>query len=103
MSHAPRSATATFLRRCLISLGIASLATVGIVAAVNRGIDDRVAKIDRVKLAVAPEPPEGENFLILGSDSRAFVDNAGDANAFGDATTEGGQRSDTLMVAHVEP
>jgi LCP family protein required for cell wall assembly len=76
---------------------------VGVVAAVNRGIDDRVAKIERVKLAVAPAPPEGANFLIIGSDTRAFVDNADDANAYGDATTEGGQRSDTLMVAHVEP
>jgi LCP family protein required for cell wall assembly len=103
MPDAPRSATVTFLWRFAIALVITTLVMVGIVAGVNRGIDDRVAKIERIKLAVAPAPPQGANFLIIGSDTRAFVDNQADANAFGDPTTEGGQRSDTLMVAHVEP
>jgi LCP family protein required for cell wall assembly len=76
---------------------------VGGVTAVNRGIDDRVASIHRIHLTVAPSPPEGSNFLLIGSDTRAFVDNAAQAGAFGDANTESGQRSDTLMVAHVEP
>jgi LCP family protein required for cell wall assembly len=73
---------------------------------VNRGIDDRVAKISRVKLTLAEPPPGGANYLIIGSDTRSFVDNANDASAFGDPSSDPsveGQRSDTLMVAHVEP
>jgi LCP family protein required for cell wall assembly len=103
MSGAPRSATVTFLWRFVISLVITSVVTVGIVAGVNRGIDDRVAKIERIKLAVAPAPPQGANFLIIGSDTRAFVKDQGDAQAYGDPNVETGARSDTLMVAHVEP
>lgn len=43
------------------------------------------------------------NFLIIGSDTRAFVDTAEDAESFGDAATQSGQRSDTIMIAHVDP
>jgi LCP family protein required for cell wall assembly len=103
MPGAPRSATMTFLWRFAISLVITSVVTVGIVAGVNRGIDDRVAKIERVNLALAPAPPQGENFLIIGSDTRAFVNDPGDEQAYGDPNVETGARSDTLMVAHVEP
>ena len=42
---------------------------------------------------------------IIGSDTRAFVDNPADATEFGDPRRpqRRGQRSDTIMVAHVEP
>ncbi len=43
------------------------------------------------------------NFLIIGSDTRAFVESAKDAESFGDAATQSGQRSDTIMIAHVDP
>jgi LCP family protein required for cell wall assembly len=43
------------------------------------------------------------NFLIIGSDSRSFVDNPKDAESFGDPETQTGQRSDTMMIAHVDP
>ena len=45
--------------------------------AVNRGIDTRVAKIKRVHVELAAAPPGGANFLIIGSDTRAFVANSG--------------------------
>ena len=67
-----------------------------------RGIDDRLANVHRIKLKLAAAPPEGANYVILGSDTRAVVD-PGDSAAFGDAATVQGQRSDTLMVAHIEP
>jgi len=92
-----------FLGRCVISLAVASAFVVTGVALVNRGIDERVAKITRVKLTLAQPPPGGANYLILGSDSRAFVNTEAEANAFGDPTTDPGQNSDTLMVAHIEP
>jgi LCP family protein required for cell wall assembly len=95
-----------FWGRYVISLALASALMVTGVALVNRGINDRVQSIERVAgLDVAPAPPGGANYLIIGSDTRAFVDGQADVNAFGsptDPNTEG-QRSDTLMVAHVEP
>jgi LCP family protein required for cell wall assembly len=95
-----------FWGRYVISLALASVFVVAGVALVNRGINDRVKSIERVAgLDVAPAPPGGANYLIIGSDTRAFVDTESDASAFGtpdDPNTEG-QRSDTLMVAHVEP
>ncbi len=43
------------------------------------------------------------NFLIIGSDSRSFVKTKLQAEQFGSTATNGGQRSDTIMVAHVDP
>src|SRR3954452_11539862 len=42
-------------------------------------------------------PGEPENFLLVGSDTRAFVDNAQDARHFGNSSSTGGQRSDTII------
>ena len=44
----------------------------------------------------------GGNYLLIGSDSRAFVDNSQEASNFGTPQTQTGQRSDTIMVAHVD-
>ena len=61
--------------RFVISLALASAFVVAGVAVVNRGINDRVKSIQRVAgLKVAPAPPGGANYLIIGSDTRAFVD-----------------------------
>ena len=46
------------------------------------------------------DPGKPANFLIVGSDTRAFVKNAEDKTHFGD---EGGSRSDTIMIAHIDP
>ena len=46
---------------------------------------------------------QGANFLLIGSDTRAFVKDPSEANSFGNQSDAGGQRSDTLMVVHVEP
>ncbi len=45
----------------------------------------------------------GQNYLLIGSDTRAFVHSAAEAQAFGSAQAQTGQRSDTIMVAHVDP
>lgn len=95
-----------FFGRYVISLALASVLVVTGVVLVNRGIDERVAKITRVKLTLAEPPPGGANYLIIGSDTRSFVDTTSDASAFGDPSSDPsveGQRSDTIMVAHVEP
>ena len=41
--------------------------------------------------------------LLVGSDSRAFVQNSTQANAFGNESNAGGQRSDVTMVARFDP
>jgi LCP family protein required for cell wall assembly len=43
------------------------------------------------------------NFLILGSDSRAFVENAADAKSFGTTSDVAGQRADVIMVLRLDP
>jgi LCP family protein required for cell wall assembly len=92
-----------FTQRCGIALVITTTIAVGAVAAANEGIDHELDKVPRIKLVTAPEPAAGENFLVIGSDSRAFVADPADAASFGDSSSVQGQRSDTLMVVHVEP
>ena len=92
--------------RLLIAVLIASVCMTSAVALVDRGITQRVAKIRRVHLTLADPPPGGANYLVIGSDTRSFVNNSNEASAFGDPKSDPsveGQRSDTLMVAHVEP
>jgi polyisoprenyl-teichoic acid--peptidoglycan teichoic acid transferase len=43
------------------------------------------------------------NFLIVGSDSRKFVTTDEDKLHFGDDVTQSGTRSDTIMIAHIDP
>ena len=102
MSSPFLSSARAFAGRLLIALVLVSTLTVAGVAAVNHGINDRLANVHKIKLNLAAAPPEGANYVILGSDSRAVVDQ-GDSTAFGDSATVQGQRSDTLMVAHIEP
>ncbi|MEX1006425.1 MAG: LCP family protein [Acidimicrobiia bacterium] len=103
MPAASRSTVRAFGGRFLIALVLAAAVTTTAVASVNHEIDSRVKKIKRINLLVAQPPPAGKNFLIIGSDTREFVDNPDDAGAFGDPISETGKNSDTLMVAHVEP
>jgi LCP family protein required for cell wall assembly len=73
----------------------------GAVVVVNQAIDDRVAKLPRVDLHLASATGSGVNYLIVGSDSRAFVgDDQAAIQAFGNASDSGPPKSDTLMVLH---
>ena len=92
-----------FIGRFAIALVVAATVTTAAVASVNHEIDTRVAKIKRIQLLTAPTPPAGENFLIIGSDTRDFEDVEAYHGNFGDPAVETGKNSDTLMVAHVEP
>ncbi|HZP27876.1 MAG TPA: LCP family protein [Acidimicrobiia bacterium] len=98
-----RASLRAFARRYVIALLVAAVAMVGAVITVNKVIDQKVDRIPRVKLITAAAPPSGENFLLLGSDTRSFVKNQTQVDAFGNPTQEAGARSDTLMVVHVEP
>jgi LCP family protein required for cell wall assembly len=89
--------------RLLIGIVIGTVLMTSAVLGVNREVNRRVDSIPKLDLKVAPVPPGGANFLVVGSDTRAFVDTDQAATAFGDAGAEGGQRSDTIMIVHVEP
>jgi LCP family protein required for cell wall assembly len=92
-----------FAGRFGIALVVGSLLMAGAVAGVDREIGRKIDRIPKIRLATAPLPPEGANYLVVGSDTREFVANELEREAFGDATSEGGRRSDTIMVLHVEP
>lgn len=96
-------ARAVLGRVVVASVVAAVLVTSGVVVG-NRVINAKLAEIPRVAdLELAAGPAQGGNYLIIGSDSRAFVRNERQAEAFGDTSDAGGQRSDTLMVVRLDP
>ncbi len=92
-----------FIRFAIASGLVVAVASVGVVAG-NTKFEREYDKTETVDLSgdvLAPEKKgEPANFLVVGSDTRAIVDDEGEAGAFGDV---GGERSDTLMVVHVDP
>lgn len=106
-----RPALHAFLSRLLVALLIAGVLTGGAVGAGLWYAKEKVSEIpifddEGVDEALSPEPDEpGDpaNFLIIGSDSRKFVDSAQEEESFGGADEVTGQRSDTIMVVHVDP
>lgn len=94
-----------FRSRFLIALGVSFLLVVGGTVIGNQVVNDRLNEIPRApELELMAEgPAAAANYLIVGSDSRQFVDNAVQEEAFGSAAEQGGQRSDTIMVLHVDP
>jgi len=48
-------------------------------------------------------PGKPQNFLLVGSDSRAFVEDAQDSKSFGNQRNTGGQRADTIILVRVDP
>lgn len=57
--------------------------------------------IDRVDMRLPGAGGGAHNFLLVGSDSRAFVDSGADAASFGDAASVTGQHADMMMLVHV--
>jgi len=68
-------------------------------------INSVLGSIKRVQVSTLTPPASGApiNILLVGSDSRAFVDGSGQASAFGSATTQSGQRSDVIIVVRLVP
>jgi LCP family protein required for cell wall assembly len=61
----------------------------------------RYNQIGREDLALADTAGGAENFLIVGSDTRAVLEDGDDTSAFG--RDESPPRSDTIMIARVDP
>jgi LCP family protein required for cell wall assembly len=104
---APGSSFRHFLGRFAIALVLVLVATAIGVSTGNRFFEDAVESIPtthiRDDLLVPEEKGAPANFLIIGTDTRAFVQNEQQAEAFGTPGEVSGQRSDTMMVVHVEP
>ncbi len=93
-----------FRRRYAVAFMAALLVLVASVVVLNAKVSDTLASTARVGgLSFPPGPAQGGNYLIVGSDSRAFVDNATQEQAFGSPTQETGQRADVMMVLHIDP
>jgi LCP family protein required for cell wall assembly len=91
-----------FLHRLFTAFVIALVVTVVAIAAAYAQAARKVSQVAKVPID-SSLLQHGGNFLLVGSDSRAFVKNSSDARAFGSAQQQTGQRSDTIMVAHLEP
>ena len=93
-----------FLRRYVTSLAVILCVVVTGGFAVNLAVSAKIAGIGRIKgLNLPSSPGKAGNYLVLGSDSRSFVENETQAKAFGTTADAGGTRADTLMIVHVDP
>jgi LCP family protein required for cell wall assembly len=74
------------------------LGATGMLIAARKTIDS-VARVPNVAAVLSPSASKIENFLLVGSDSRAGIDpNAPDIGATGTAADVSGHRSDTIMI-----
>jgi LCP family protein required for cell wall assembly len=101
--HFPWPSRRDFAARYGIAFGLTTVLMAGMVVSAKFVVHQQLSKIKKIDVATAPAPPNGANYLVIGSDTRAFVENQGEEEAFGNKQTESGQRSDTMMVVHVEP
>ena len=93
--------------RVAISLVATAVAASGVFAATHTVSDSKFGGTPKIDFGegvlvdddVDDDPGDPTNFLIVGSDTRA-EQNDGSGDRFGDV---GGQRSDSIMVAHVDP
>jgi LCP family protein required for cell wall assembly len=100
----------SFGARFLIALLIASVVTVGSVAAAEWYGEKKVKEIrpfdgavDQTLDSEPDEPGDPANFLIVGSDTRGFVDTTEEQGQFGNEGETGPPKSDTIMIVHVDP
>jgi LCP family protein required for cell wall assembly len=91
-----------FLHRLITAFVVAVVLTGGAIAGAYAQAARKVSEVSQVPIDPSVLQ-HGGNFLLIGSDSRAFVKSSADSQAFGSAQQQSGQRSDTIMVAHLEP
>lgn len=94
-----------FVGRALIA-GVVTLAlAVGGFVFATREVNDRIDHVKRVNLpAGALDQSHLEypmTILVVGSDSRAFVSSDAEAQAFGTAKGQGGQRADVMILVRL--
>lgn len=90
-----------FLHRLITAFVIAVVLSSVAIAGAYAEAAGKVSKISKAKMDTSVLQGGG-NYLLIGSDSRAFVDNPQEAQSFGSPQQQTGQRSDTIMVAHID-
>src|SRR6478672_1542853 len=101
MTSSPLSLRA-FVHRFIVALIIGGVLVSAFVVGADLVANAKIAQIRKADI----DPrllTEGGNYLIIGSDTRAFIDSQSDAEHFGNKQTQTGQRSDTMMIAHIDP
>lgn len=65
----------------------------------------RYSQVERYHHLAVERAPDGDpqNFLLVGSDSRAFVEGAADATAYGTAEEVGAPHADTILLVRIFP
>jgi LCP family protein required for cell wall assembly len=92
---------AAFARRLRTALWLVPTVAVVVFVLANVLVAMKLSSADRVDVSLADSPSGGgANYLLIGSDTRAFASDPNDVQQFGEA---GGQRSDTIMVVHTDP
>lgn len=96
-------------RRVLIGANIFVAICVLATAGAYGYIRVKYGQIDKIDLCPVlrncgdDDPGEPMNVLLVGSDTRATATSAQDRQSFGNTSQVGGQRSDTIMVLHINP
>jgi LCP family protein required for cell wall assembly len=91
-----------FVNRFFVALLIGAVLISAFVLGADLVANAKISQINRANI----DPSlltKGGNYLIIGSDTRAFIDSQKDAEHFGDKASQTGQRSDTIMIAHIDP
>jgi LCP family protein required for cell wall assembly len=98
----------TFVTRFVTALAVVSIATAGGIGYAYWFANDQIQ--NHTHTVVIPKgvlstvkSTEPANYLIVGSDSRSFVKDPIAEQHFGNPQYQTGQRSDTIMIAHVDP
>jgi polyisoprenyl-teichoic acid--peptidoglycan teichoic acid transferase len=107
VSTHPPTSPATSGRVFLWRLSLAFVLT-SVAAAIGLGggsalLHHKFAQAKSVRVDLDKALPGSMNILLLGSDSRAFVEGTGEERRFGDTKEVGGQRADVIIIARVEP
>jgi cell envelope-related function transcriptional attenuator common domain len=94
-----------FFGRALVA-GVVTLAlAVGGFVFATREVNDRIDQVKRVTLPAGTLDHSNLTYpmtiLVVGSDSRAFVQDAAQEQAFGSASAQGGQRADVMLLVRL--
>jgi LCP family protein required for cell wall assembly len=93
--------------RFLIALAAVSVATASSFGYAYWFANEQLERASRVhisdKVLTPTKPAQPANYLIVGSDSRAFVNNQTAREHFGDTKTNPENLADVIMIAHVDP
>ena len=101
-----------FASRFVIALVLGALIVSAFIRTGNWYKEQKVASIPTVDIPSSKlvqkkadgDPGQPANYLIVGNDSRAFVANdPSAATNFGSPSSQTGTRSDSIMIAHIDP